>query len=107
MSLISRLKAVVAGEDYLDDDFDEFDYATEDELNSLNLQKQSNKSSNALSNGNPFDFINNRNSKVVGMPGISSTSSEVTLMEPRTSGKTIDVEHEKVVIKCLKMVSDY
>jgi hypothetical protein len=26
------------------------------------------------------------------------------LMEPRTAGKTIDVEHEKVVIKCLKMV---
>ena len=30
----------------------------------------------------------------------------VTLMEPRTAGKTIDVEHEKVVIKCLKMVSN-
>ena len=28
----------------------------------------------------------------------------VTLLEPRTAGKTIDVEHEKVVIKCLKMV---
>jgi hypothetical protein len=26
------------------------------------------------------------------------------LMEPRTAGKTIDVELEKVVIKCLKMV---
>ena len=26
------------------------------------------------------------------------------LMEPRTAGKTVDVEHEKVVIKCLKMV---
>ena len=26
MSLISRLKAVVAGEDYLDDDFDELEY---------------------------------------------------------------------------------
>ena len=43
MSLISRLKAVVAGEDYLDDDFDELDYATEDELNSLHLQKQNNR----------------------------------------------------------------
>ena len=29
----------------------------------------------------------------------------VMLMEPRTAGKTIDVDHEKVVIKCLKMVS--
>ena len=27
------------------------------------------------------------------------------LMEPRTAGKTVDVEHEKVIIKCLKMVS--
>ena len=32
MSLISRLKAVVAGDEYLDDEFDEFDYASEDEL---------------------------------------------------------------------------
>ena len=28
----------------------------------------------------------------------------VMLMEPRTAGKTIDVDHEKI-IKCLKMVS--
>ena len=35
MSLISRLKAVVAGDEYLDDDFDEFDYASEDELNAV------------------------------------------------------------------------
>ena len=33
MSLISRLKAVVAGDEYLDDDFDELDYDSEDELN--------------------------------------------------------------------------
>ena len=32
MSLISRLKAVVAGDEYLDDDFDELDYASEDEF---------------------------------------------------------------------------
>ena len=30
----------------------------------------------------------------------------VMLMEPRTAGKTIDVDHEKIVIKCLKMVSN-
>ena len=30
----------------------------------------------------------------------------VMLMEPRTAGKTIDVDHEKIVIKCLKMVND-
>ena len=82
MSLISRLKAVVAGDEYLDDDFDELDYESEDELNDF---KQNQKNSNALANSNPFDFMNkNRSSKVVGMPGISNSSSEVSLMEPRS-----------------------
>ena len=58
MSLISRLKAVVAGDDYLDDDFDELDYASEDELNGNNDFKQNHKNSNALSNSNPFEFMN-------------------------------------------------
>jgi len=41
VSLISRLMAVVAGDEYLDDDFDELDYASEDELNDIdNLLKQ-------------------------------------------------------------------
>ena len=84
MSLISRLKAVVAGDDYLDDDFDELDYASEDELNSISDFKQNQKNSNALSNSNPFEFMNNRSSNVVGMPGISTSSSEVNLMEPRS-----------------------
>ena len=85
MSLISRLKAVVAGDEYLDDDFDELDYVSEDEFNEMNDFKQNQKKSNALSNSNPFDFMNNnRSSKVVGMPGISNSSSEVSLMEPRS-----------------------
>ena len=85
MSLISRLKAVVAGDDYLDDDFDELDYASEDELNGMNDFKQNQKNSNVLSNSNPFEFMNNnRSSNVVGMPGISNLSSEVSLMEPRS-----------------------
>ena len=84
MSLISRLKAVVAGDEYLDDDFDDLDYATEDELNDINDFKQNQKNSNVLANSNPFDFMNNnRSPKVVGMPGISN-SSEVSLMEPRS-----------------------
>ena len=83
MSLISRLKAVVAGDDYLDDDFDELDYASEDEFNSQNFSKQNNKNLSAISTSNPFDFMN-KSSKVVGMPGISSTSSEVNLIEPRS-----------------------
>ncbi len=85
MSLISRLKAVVAGDDYLDDDFDELDYASEDELNGNNDFKQNHKNSNALSNSNPFEFMNNnRTSNVIGMPGIANSSSEVSLMEPRS-----------------------
>ena len=85
MSLISRLKAVVAGDEYLDDDFDDLDYASEDELNDINDFKQNPRNSNALANSNPFDFMtNNRSSKVVGMPGISNSSSEVSLMEPRS-----------------------
>ena len=85
MSLISRLKAVVAGDDYLDDDFDELDYASEDEFNGNNDFKQNHKNSNALSNSNPFEFMNNnRKSNVVGMPGIANSSSEVSLMEPRS-----------------------
>ena len=85
MSLISRLKAVVAGDEYLDDDFNELDYATEDDLNDINDFKQNQRNSNTLANSNPFDFMNNnRSSKVVGMPGISNSSSEVSLMEPRS-----------------------
>ena len=85
MSLISKLKAVIAGDEYLDDDFDELDYASEDELNDINEFKQNQRNSNALANSNPFDFMNNnRSSKVVGMPGISNSSSEVSLLEPRS-----------------------
>ena len=85
MSLISRLKAVVAGDEYLDDDFDELDYALDDELNNANDFKQNQKNSNALANSNPFDFMNNnKTSKVIGMPGISNSSTEVSLMEPRS-----------------------
>ena len=85
MSLLSKLKAVVAGDEYLDDDFDELDYASEDELNDINDFKQNQRNSNSLANSNPFDFMNNnRSSKVVGMPGISNSSSEVSLMEPRS-----------------------
>ena len=85
MSLISKLKAVVAGDEYLDDDFDELDYESEDELDNINDFKQKQRNTNVLANANPFDFMkNNRSSKVVGMPGISNSSSEVCLMEPRS-----------------------
>ena len=82
MSLISKLKAVVAGDEYLDDDFDDLDYESEDELNDF---KQNQRNLNVLANSNPFDFMNNnKSSKVVGMPGIANSSSEVSLMEPKS-----------------------
>ena len=62
MSLISRLKAVVAGDEYLDDDFDELDYPSEDELNDINNFKQNPKNANALDDlllfikSNGFEF---------------------------------------------------
>ena len=85
MSLISKLKAVVAGDEYLEDEFLDDEYPSEDELNDINDFKQNQKNSNSLSNSNPFEFINNkRSSKVVGMPGIANSSSEVSFMEPRS-----------------------
>ena len=109
MSLISRLKAVVAGDEYLDDDFDELDYVSEDELDDVNDLKQNQRNSNALANSNPFDFMNNnRSSKVVGMPGISNSSSEVSLMEPRTFDEMPQAIHalreRKTVILNLTMM---
>jgi len=85
VSLISKLKAVVAGDEYLEDDFLDDEYSSEDELNDINDFNKNQRNSNSLSNSNPFEFINNkRSSKVVGMPGIANSSSEVSLMEPRS-----------------------
>ena len=36
MSLISRLRAVVAGDDFLDSDFDELDYETSEDFENFN-----------------------------------------------------------------------
>jgi cell division inhibitor SepF len=36
VSLISRLRAVVAGDDFLDSDFDELDYETSDDFENFN-----------------------------------------------------------------------
>ena len=86
MSLISRLRAVVAGDDYLDNDFEDLDYETgngfdSDQMNSRGIGGE-------LAPGdqsNPFDFAHGQSgSKVIGMPGISTTNSEVNLMEPRS-----------------------
>ncbi|MCP9810674.1 cell division protein SepF [Synechococcus lacustris] len=80
MSLFSRLKSVVTGDDYLDSDYDddlEYDEAIE--------AGEPAPRGGALSMANQFDlgesFIG---SNVIGMPGISSSAAEVIVMEPRS-----------------------
>ncbi|MFM7549632.1 MAG: cell division protein SepF [Cyanobacteriota bacterium] len=84
MSLLSRLRAVVSGDDYLDGEYDdELDYdsgavppasqaATAGRSSSLALSSE-------LTKDGPFVGTN-----VIGMPGLSSTAAEVALMEPRS-----------------------
>jgi len=81
VSLFSRLRAVVSGDDYLDGAYDdELDYDG-GELD----QPASTARSSALaltsdfSSDDPFAGTN-----VIGMPGISTSAAEVTLMEPRS-----------------------
>ena len=86
MSLISRLRAVVAGDDFLDSDFDELDYETSDDFDNFNrTNKEGSGEIATLSHQNPFDARNGMpSSNVIGMPGMSATASEVSLMEPRS-----------------------
>ena len=86
MSLISRLRAVVAGDDFLDSDFDELDYETSDDFESFNSRNKEGSGEMAtISQSNPFDSRSGFTpSNVIGMPGISTTASEVSLMEPRS-----------------------
>tara|TARA_B100000700_G_C14993493_1_gene832525 strand:+ start:1123 stop:1698 length:576 start_codon:yes stop_codon:yes gene_type:complete len=86
VSLISRLRAVVAGDDYLDSDFDELDYETGDEFDSASTtHRDINGQTAPLVHSNPFEARgSNFSSNVIGMPGISTTSAEVNLMEPRS-----------------------
>ena len=85
MSLFSRLRAVVSGDDYLDGAYDdELDYDG-GELEQSPAASSSSSRSSALaltsdfSSDDPFAGTN-----VIGMPGISTSAAEVTLMEPRS-----------------------
>jgi len=86
VSLISRLRAVVAGDDYLDSDYDELDYDTGEQDDSMQGMSSVNSSALApLDASNPFEMDQNfSGSNVIGMPGISSGTAEVSLMEPRS-----------------------
>ena len=80
MSLFSRLKSVVTGDDYLD-----FDYDDDLEYDEAIDAGEPAPRGGALSMANQFDlgesFIG---SNVIGMPGISSSAAEVIVMEPRS-----------------------
>ena len=98
MSLISRLRAVVAGDDFLDSDFDELDYETSDDFENFNRANQEGNGEMAtISKPNPFDGRGGfAPSNVIGMPGISTNDSEVSLMEPRS------FDEMPRVIQCLR-----
>ena len=85
MSLISRLRAVVAGDDYLESDFDELDYETGEEFDPSNRAERNSGGELAPFSQSTFDIGNNLpSSNVIGMPGISTANAEVNLMEPRS-----------------------
>ena len=84
VSLFSRLRAVVSGDDYLDGDFDdELDYDPGDTTSTAASTATRNTGALALSTDfstdDPFAGTN-----VIGMPGITSAVAEVCLMEPRS-----------------------
>ena len=80
MSLLSRLRAVVSGDDYLDGYDDELDYDHGDVP-----ETSSTTSPGALALTSDFDSVDPfAGSNVIGMPGISSSAAEVSLMEPRS-----------------------
>jgi cell division inhibitor SepF len=87
VSLISRLRAVVAGDDYLDGEYDDLDYDTGEELEADGGASHSSGGALApLGSANPFasDEVFTPSSNVIGMPGISTAATEVMLMEPRS-----------------------
>ncbi len=86
MSLISRLRSVVAGDDYLENDFDELDYDTGEEYESEGSGSRMLGGELAPpSHSAPFGLGDGMSgSNVIGMPGISTTTAEVSLMEPRS-----------------------
>ena len=87
MSLISRLRAVVAGDDYLVNEYDEPNYDDRERDSETPAGSATSIGSGTLakiSESSSFEFGNGaQGSNVIGMPGISSTATEVYLMKPR------------------------
>jgi cell division inhibitor SepF len=86
VSLFSRLRAVVSGDDYLDGDYDELDYDAGDMEESGGANSRS-TGSNSGALALSTDFISDdpfAGTNVIGMPGISTSAVEVCVMEPRS-----------------------
>ncbi len=81
MSLFSRLRAVVSGDDYLDGDYDdELDYdGGEPPQPGFTPRSSALALTSDFTADDPFAGTN-----VIGMPGLSTAAAEVTLMEPRS-----------------------
>ena len=89
MSLFSRLRAVVSGDDYLDGDYeDELDYDAGDSPTTTTTTAASSapRSSGALAIATDFGVASDpfAGTNVIGMPGISTSVAELCLMEPRS-----------------------
>ena len=84
VSLISRLRAVVAGDDYLDGELDDLAY-DDDQVEDDQSHHADGGALATIGDSNPFDLGDSLpGSNVIGMPGISTASAEVNLMEPRS-----------------------
>ena len=86
MSLFSRLRAVVSGDDYLDGDYDdELDYGGADVTDSSAASATTTSRNSALALSSDFSPADPfAGSNVIGLPGLASSAAEVTLMEPRS-----------------------
>ena len=80
MSLLSRLRAVVSGDDYLDGYDDELDYDHGDVP-----ETSTTTTPGALALTSDFDSVDPfAGSNVIGLPGITTPVAEVCLLEPRS-----------------------
>ena len=88
MSLISRLRAVVAGDDFLDSDFDELDYETSDDFENFNRgNKEGGTEMATISQANPFDG----RSGLVGLDDDQNNRLRLIDFERIKGGKPFDI----------------
>ncbi|MFN7676977.1 MAG: cell division protein SepF [Cyanobacteriota bacterium] len=85
MSLFSRLRAVVSGDDYLDGEYDdELDYDAGDALDQAPATSRPTTNLALSTDFSPSGDDPFAGTNVIGMPGLTTTVAEVLLMEPRS-----------------------